>query len=443
VVIELGELTGDEGLPPPVPIHLTRRLIRQVGVSVLAVLTLFTVTASMPPTRHQVRLLWSTAYGEGDATMLTDSTLYVGAGSPGAPTLTAYDLATGRVRWRTPTGNPVAGLLPVLDGVLVMPDSTGDVRIPQPDGSFLNSTQVTGTLARDPDTGRVLWRRPGDVLRQFADSVLLGESDGEGRLTRLRVIGTRDGQTRWSLPVHGVEAWDVAATRDDRPTQIVLTDSSGALTVIDYAGGQTVRTGRIRWNGPSGPPDSAVSTSLAMIGDYLVISRADNTAQISTIYARATLQELWQVTGFVLDCGPVLCTMDGSGLVGRDPPTGRPRWQAGDMANVWNLGNGRILADSPTARGPHQLIDAATGRLIGDPVRGEATWVYAPLPRSVLILGVAATEPGVSTVVRLDLDNGARALLGTIQEADYFGCQSVPGYLTCVRPGKLEITSVG
>jgi hypothetical protein len=257
------------------------------------------------------------------------------------------------------------------------------------------------------------------------------------------VIGLRDGRIRWRRPISGVEAWDVAESGDGRPAQIVLIDAAGAVTELDYADGQITHTGRIRWNGPHGGSDSAVLTSLVMFGGYLVISRSDNTAQASTVYRLATLRELWQANGFVLDCGPVLCTMDGSGLVGRDPTTGRPRWQAGDLAGVWNLGHGRILTDAPTARGPHQLIDAATGRLIGDPVRGEATWINAPLPRSVLILGIAATAPGLSTVVRLDLDTGARSLLGTIQEADYFGCQGVPGYLTCVRPGRLEITAVG
>jgi outer membrane protein assembly factor BamB len=442
VVIDLGELTGAEGLPPPAPVRLTRRLIRQIAVSVVAVLTLGTVTASIPPNRPEIRQLWSAPFGEGDASMLTGSTLYLSRGTAGNPTLTAYDLATGRVRWRTSTGDPVNGLLPVTDGVLLMPESVGDVRIRQDDGSFLNSTQITRTLARDSDTGRLLWSQGGDVMREFGDSVLLGESDDQGRLTRMRVIGLRDGVTRWSRPVRGVEGWDVAKI-GGRPAQIVLTDAAGALTLLDYADGQTVRTGKLLWHGPPQQQDSGVSTDLVMIGDYLVISRSDNTAQVSTVYRLATLQELWHVDGFVLDCGPALCTMDGSGLVGRDPATGRPRWRVPGMANVWNLGHGRILADSPSARGPHQVIDAASGRTIGYPVRGDATWVYAPLPRSVMILGIEATDPGASTVIRLDLDTGAPSLLGTIKEADYYGCQGVPGYLTCVRPGKLEVTAVG
>jgi outer membrane protein assembly factor BamB len=440
VVIELGVLTGDEDPPPPAPVRLTRRTIRQVAVSVVAVLTLFTVTASIPPTRHHVRVLWSAAYGEGDATMLTDTTLYLSDDAPGRPTLSAYDLATGRVRWTAPTGDPVPGLLPVLDGVLVTPGSEGDVRIPQPDGSFLNSTQVTRTEGRDPDTGRVLWRRPGDVLREFGDSVLLGESDDQGRLTRLRVVGLRDGTARWSRPVQGVEAWDVAET-GGRPTKIVLVSASGLLTLIDYADGRTVRTAQVEWNRP--PRPNGVSTNLLAFGEYLVISRADESAQVSTVYRLATLRQLWHVDGFVMDCRPALCTADLNGLVGHDAATGRPRWRATGMANAWNLGDGRILADAPASRGPHQIIDATTGRPIGDPVRGQATWLYTPRSGSVLILGLAPNRPGVSTVVRLDLDTGGRTLLGTIEEADYFGCQGVAGYLACVRPGRLEVTAVG
>jgi PQQ-like domain len=439
-VIELGELPREEPLLPPAPVRLTRRLVRQIVLSAVAVLTLCTVTGSIVPVRHEVHRLWSTPYGEGDAMIVEGGTLYLSRGSVGQQHLTAFDLPTGRVRWSTPA-DAGSGVVEVLDRVLIEAASTGDVEIPQPDGSILHSTQVDSTMVRDADTGRELWRHPGDALRVYTTSVLLGESNSQGKLIRLTVVGLRDGVTRWTRAVHAVDGWDVAAT-GEQPTEIVLADPSGVLTVLDYADGRTGRTGKVRWLAQQ-QPDDGISTSLTVIGDYLVVTLSTNTAQASTVYRRSTFQKLWHANGFVLDCGPVLCTSDDRSVVGRDPVTGQVRWSAPGMGTVWYVGDGRLLADAPTTAGPHQIIDAVSGRRIGDAVRGDATWVYFPVPPAVVVLGSAPGRPGLNTVIRLDLRNGSRSLLGTIQQAEYSGCQAVPGYLTCVRPDKIDIIAVG
>ncbi|MEV6843244.1 hypothetical protein [Actinoplanes sp. NPDC051411] len=443
-VIELGELTRDGETPPPVPpVRFDRRLIRQATVAVLTVLTVLGVTGSTPSVRHAVRPLWSTAYGEGDSMELDETTLYAGQRQDGGVTLTAYDLATGRKRWAVPAGDETVPLRPVVGGVLVIPETTYDVRVPQDDGTFMVQTNTSSTVARDAGTGRALWTMPGDAIETYPGSVLLGESDGQGSLTRLRVVGLRDGVTRWSTPVHDVNVWAVAvADAGGRPTRLVLGDPSGMLTVLDYADGSTLHSGRVSGQWPR-IDDSGVYASLAVIGDRLVVSRADNESNESTVYRLDDFQELWHSEGFVIDCGKVLCSMEATGLVGRDPATGRPLWRRSDLSGMWPVANGRFLGNGAGSLGPYQLVDSATGRGVGDVVRGEPTWTGSIPAGAVLLVGVVAGDYHLSSVTQFDLDTGASYLLGTIREVVHFGCQSTPGYLVCARPDGLEVTAVG
>jgi hypothetical protein len=438
-VIELGELTPDP--LPPAPMRVTRRLVRQVGLSVIAVLTLFTVTGSVTPVRHQVRLLWSTPFSQGDSEMIDDDLLFVDRASAGTPSLSAYDLATGRMRWRSTTDTAVNGLTPVVGGVLLTPQNGDAFAIRGPDdGSFRYATQVVATVARNAASGRVLWRQAGDERAAFGDSALLSRSDVRGRLTSLRVVGLRDGVTRWTRSVPDVDSWAVGHD-GDRPTVIVLADSSGTVTVLDYATGRPLGTGRVPWYTPQ-QLDSDIAV-VQVIGDYLVITRSNHSPEVATIYRLATLQELWHTASIMLDCGPILCTTDAAGLTGHDPTTGRVRWQVPGLGFAWNLGGGRLLADSGATRGPNEILDAATGRPFGVAVRGEGTWDDTPPEPYVVVLGLEPDEPSRSTIIRLDLGSGAISLVGTIAATGYYGCQAVPGYLTCIRQSTLEVTAVG
>jgi hypothetical protein len=444
-VIELGELTRDDDRPPPpVPVRLDRRLVRQVALAVLAVLTVLGVTGSTGSVRHNIRPLWGTAYEEGDSMALDDTTLYAGQRIDGLAFLTAYDLATGRKRWAVPSddGDTSIPLRPVVNGVLVMPKTTVDDSIPQDDGSFVIQTYTSSTIARDASTGRTLWTLPGDALGTYADSVLLGVTDGYGSLKRLSVAGLRDGVTRWTTELHDIDVWTIADA-GGTPRQILLGDPTGLITVLDYADGSTVHSGRVSGHGRR-VSGTAVYAGMQVLGDQLVVSRSDNEDIASTVYRLDDFQELWQFDGFVVGCGVVLCSMEEGGLSGRDPATGHVLWSRTDLNGVWPLpAGGRFLANGPSSLGPYQMVDSATGHGVGEAVRGEPTWTGSTLSGSVLLIGVVAENYHLSSVIRLDLDTGRSYLLGAITETVHFGCQSTPGYLVCARPDGLDVISVG
>jgi hypothetical protein len=440
-VIELGELPrdGDASAPSP-PLRVDRRRVRPVAAVVLGLLTALGVTGSTPSVRHTLRPLWSTAFSEGDSMTVDATTLYAGRRQDGSVALSAFDLATGRLRWAVPAGEERLPLRPV-GGVLVMPAGSYDARIPQDNGTFLVQTYTSRTIARDAGTGRALWTLPGDALETYPGSVLLGESDGHGSLNRLRVAGLRDGVTRWTIPVRDVDVWGVAEA-GGRPTDIVLGDRSGRLTVLRYADGSTERSGRMRGPGPPRTGNGGY-TSLEVAGDRIMISRADNESDKSTVYRLDTFQELWQSRGFVVGCGVVFCSLEAEGLAGRDPATGRVLWRRTDLNGIWPLADGHFLSNGSSSSGPYQLVDAATGRGLGDAVRGEPTWTGAAPIGSALLVGVVVADPRLSSVVQLDLDTGASYLLGTVPDAEHYGCQTSPGYLVCARPDRLDVTAVG
>lgn len=440
-VIDLGELTHDQGPAPPAPpVRLDRRLFRQVAIVAIAVLTVLGATGSTASVRHNLRPLWTTAYGDGSSMTLDDTSLYAGRIEDGSATFSAFDLATGRKRWTVPTGVETVTPMADVDGVLIMPETVADLRIPQDDGTFMVQTSTSSTTARDAATGRALWTLPGSAIEAYPGSVLMGLSDRNGRLAGLRVVGLRDGGTRWRRSLRDIDVWGTSET-GGTPARVLLGDRSGLLTVIDYADGSTVRTGRV--SGFPWPGAGEGYAALHLIDDRLVITRADDRSHESVVYRLDDFRELWRFDGFVMDCGSVLCSMRENGLAGHDPDTGRQLWFRSDLNGVWPLAGGRFLGNGPSPQGPYQLVDPLTGRGVGDTVRGEPTWNGGAPSGAVLLVGVVPGDYHRSTVVQLDLGTGRSYLLGAIGQAGHFGCLSVPGYLACGRPGGIEVTAVG
>jgi outer membrane protein assembly factor BamB len=440
-VIVLGELTRDGEPAPPAPVRLHPRLFRRIAVLVIAVLTVLGATGSTPSVRHTLRSVWSIDYGEGDSMAVDDTTLYAGRNEDGNATLTAFDLATGRRRWSVPTGDETVSLRSTLGGVLVMPEAVSDARIPQGNGTFLVQTFTSSTIARDAATGRALWTLPGDALGIYPDSVLMGQADRNGNLTVLRVVGLRDGVPRWTRQLRDIDVWGIGE-RSGKPAGILLGDRSGLLTLVDYADGSTLHTGRVDapWRRN---PDNGVYGGVQVIGDRLIVEQAGEQANLSAVYRLDDFRELWRSDGFVIDCGTVLCTISDSGLTGHDPDTGRQLWYRYDLNGVWPVGHGRFLGNGPSSQGPYQLLDTRTGRGIGDTVRGEPTWTGGTPSGSVLLVGIVAGDYRRSTVIQLDLDTGRSYLLGAVEESAHFGCLNAPGHLVCAHPDGLEVTAVG
>ena len=417
-LIDLGELAGAAAEPVAAPVNVPR--LRRLALAVLAVAGLLALAASAPPAPPLVRQLWAVPYSPSDTLAVDGPSVFLNRGSP--PTLTAYDLRTGKLRWSRPSGAGVAdyGVVPAGDVLLV------------PTGG--------GTIALDAATGRQLWQSAGDAMPSVVSGdAVLAETDSAGLTTRLRLVGLRDGHERWRRAIAPAEQWTTLA-ESGRPTAIVAVGKTGDATVYGYADGAVRASARIPWNG-------VYSAALFAADPYVVVVRTASAQSVGTVYRVADLQPMWrtrELIGYVTGCGALLCTADVRGVAARDSATGREVWRRDDMNFVWNLGGDRLLlsAAANLASSTTALVDAATGRTIGRPVSGQQAF-SAGAGGSLLLLRGSTAPPGRTVVSRLDLVTGRQTVLGTVARIADQDCRGTPGYLLCPRGDTLTVTAIG
>ncbi|WP_030434268.1 PQQ-binding-like beta-propeller repeat protein [Actinoplanes subtropicus] len=419
-LIDLGDVAGAAAEPVAAPVDVPR--LGRVALAMVAVGGLLAQAASAPPAPALVRPLWSAAYQPSDTMALDGRTVYLNRSGPaGPPTVTAYDLATGKARWSTPSGAEVTdyGVLPAGDVLLV------------PTGG--------GTTALDAATGERLWRSAGEAVPSVVrGDALVAGADQSGLTTELRLVGLRDGRERWRRAIAPAEQW-ITLAEGGLPTAIVAVTRTGDATVYGYADGAVRAHARIPWNG-------VYSAALFAADPYVVVVRTASAQSVGTVYRTSDLRPLWrtrELIGYVTGCGALICTADVRGVAGRDAATGREVWRRDDLNYVWNLGGDRLLlsAAANLASATTVLVDAATGRTIGRPVGGQQAF-SAGVAGSLLLLRESRTPPGRTVVSRLDLATGRQTPLGTVERIADQDCRGTPGYLLCPRGDTLTVTAV-
>jgi outer membrane protein assembly factor BamB len=428
-LIDLGDVAGAVAEPAAAPVDLRR--LRRLAPAVLAVAGLLALAGSAAPAPSLVRPLWTAAFRPSDTMAFEGRTVYLNRTSPAGPAaVTAYDLPTGELRWTTPTGAAVAdqGVRPAGDVLLVPTASRSDHR------------SAHGTVALDAATGGQLWRSDGDASPSAArGDALLAETDQFGVTTGLRLVRLHDGHQLWRQAIAPAEQWTTLA-EGGRPTAIVTVTRTGDATVYRYEDGTVRHRGRIPWNG-------VYSATLFPADPYLVVVRTASAQTVATIYRAADLRPLWrseELIGYVTGCGTLICTAGVPGVAGRESDTGREVWRRDDMNFVWDLGGGHLLlsAAANLASATTVLVDAATGRTIGRPFRGQQAF-SADAAGSLLLLRGTRTQPDRTAVNRLDLADGRQTVLGTVEPVVEQDCRGTPGYLLCPRGDTLTVTAVG
>ncbi|MEV0897223.1 PQQ-binding-like beta-propeller repeat protein [Actinoplanes sp. NPDC049802] len=428
-LIDLGD-AGAATEAAAAPVNLPR--LRRQALVVLTAVGLAATTASAPPAPSLVRPLWTTALQPSDTVAMDSRTVYLTRSSPSGPAeVVAYDLHTGRLRWSTPTGDAY-GVQPVADVVLVTigPSPIGSTSFPA----------GPRTIALDAATGTRLWQSAGaSSPSPVSSGVLLAETGRSGATTVLRLVARRDGRQLWRRSITPAEEW-TTITDGGRPTSVVTVTATGETTVYGYDDGALRHRSRIPWNG-------VYSATFFPVGAQLVVIRTASAQTAATIYRAADLRRLWrsdELIGYVTGCGPLICTAGVRGVAGRDPATGGQTWRRDDMRFVWNLGAGRLLlsAAADLASATTVLVDAATGRTIGRPLRGQEAFVVGPAG-SLTLLRATETPDDRTAVTRLDLADGRQTSLGTVDRLAEQACQGVPGYLLCPRGASLTVIAVG
>ncbi len=443
-LIDLGEASHDAP-EHVVPVNVPR--VRRLALAVVAIAGMLTLSGAVAPGPAAVRPLWTAPLRDEESVTLTDDTAYLDTyAAAGEARLTAYDLATGAVRWTVPAGTGVSWNGPAPAGdVLLVPTDHAMVSEKVADGTYSIAFNRT-TIALDARTGAERWRTAGEVQPAFLDgSALITEFDDHAHLTRLRRVGLADGRELWSRATPATASWALL-WQADRPSEIVTATAAGEIRFYRYADGSLRFTGRLPWR--IGRTQAA---DLYAAGSYLAVRRSEVSSAGSTIYRPDDLTELWRTgdrTGFVTACGPLLCSISETEVVGRDPATGRERWRYAGVQGVRALTPDRLLLEQDSLDGTRLLVDAATGRAIGPPPTGQAAWAHTAFGEgapggSVFILRRTREPPGQVAVTRLEVATGKQSLLGTVGPIGEQTCVAATRYLACRAADKLIVTAVG
>ncbi|WP_436526827.1 outer membrane protein assembly factor BamB family protein [Actinoplanes sp. HUAS TT8] len=426
-VIELGDLSSPTADPPP---PSSRPAARFRGWPlVVALLCALALGASAAPPPPLVRQLWTTGATEQDGFAIGADAVYVVRRTG----MTAYDLATGAVRWRRASPLRYGDLttMQVTDGMVLLGGPPEFVTAPgYPSAAMAFPTEL---IALDAATGADRWRSPGEVFRTTPDAVLLADRDAHGELHTMRMVGARDGVVRWTRPL--TRALDLRPG----PGQIVAT-AIGEIATYRYDDGTPIATRPIETG------DDWQNSATLLDDDRLFVTRADPRGATITAYRLDDLSTLWSrrtlrgadVTG----CGPVICLSSGAELSGLDAATGTTRWSRTGWAGVDVAGSGRLLAYSTSESPEHALMDAATGQVLGRPAPGWPTPTGGSDGTDTLIRA-STTDPDRSVVSRIDSAAGRIIPIGTIASPATGPCSGGGRFLLCRRPDALVVTALG
>jgi hypothetical protein len=428
--IELGEISSAPDAEPPAEFDL--RLIRELALAFSLLFCLIGAAGSARPAPPGVRPLWSVPISDADGTTLGPDTLYLHRGT----SLTAYDLATGAVRWQTRIEETL-GYAQLAGGLLLLP---ADPQTGHRGNVFTEFSRTTVALAAD--TGARLWRAPGEPMIVDGGTALMADFTDSAAYARLRLVRLADQSTIWQRDTPGVTTVTFGMAGDS-PGKVVMVTDQGQAEVLRFADGGVIARARIGWARPL--PDHEQFNDVAVSGDHLVVNRNEQSRAELSVYRLDTLEPLWRADGtdgFAFPCGGGVCFSNTQSLTSYDADTGRVRWRVPGSGGAWSATADRVVVDEAGGDGEQYLIDADTGARVGANSPGETVWNTEP-DEALLVLEPTESPPQRTSITRWDVATGRRDLLGAIDRIVVNRCQAVARYLGCYQDDAYTVTAVG
>jgi outer membrane protein assembly factor BamB len=413
VVIDLGFARGepDEYATP------TRRTVPDWFAPVLiAVAVLFSSAASAAPPPPPLAPVLSLPIGAADSYALTDPQLLL-AQTLGR--LSAYDLATGRLRWQVDATTP-AYRVRTTDGLVLMrPWAIGRAD--------------PATTALSLADGAVRWSHVGSIVPVDGSPVLLAVSAvrslyGNGRRVEgpIAALDAMTGHTRWQVPVAQTAVLlGLPGPAGSGPRMLLLEDGRVAQ-VRDLATGQVLASAVL-------PPADYGPGNPTLVGGTLLLHHPEGDATAVTAYDPATLAPRWtRPAGQAYDieeCGRLACLTGPRGVRAVDPADGTPVWYRHDWRSVEQRGALLLAYGEPTAEGELLgIVDPDTTRLLVDlhgwrAVPGEGGGDHLLVTRE--------EDGGARTMVAVATPGGALPRPLADLPPGTGDCQAVPARLVC------------
>lgn len=391
------------------------RAPRPVLVLGVLVAVLLTLTAAGPPARTMRPVLSAGGTAAAAFTLGPDAlyTATFGANPNSESGIRRYALPGGEQLWATALPQNVQHL--TLDGGVLLARSGSAPRM-----SFLDAVD-----------GRVMWHLedPNATVVTLSRGRALLRTDAEDGSTELRLVSARTGVTIWSRVVEEVgEILNDDLFTDD-PDRIVALGVDGHVTTLQFADGSVLGEGELGVRLPelSDGTFQADFVGVTVSGDQLYMSRRDQGRASLSAYGLPELTRRWRTeggpTGFVHDCGPVLCITDTRWVSGLDPSDGSVRWSDPAWSNAFRQGNGQLLAYDQQENPESAILDARTGA------------VRRKLGRTVTVGRLELREDqkiaGRTWVAVADATDGTVRTVGSMETGAPYGCMASGVYLAC------------
>lgn len=318
----------------------------------------------------------------------------------------------------------------------------------QGDGPILtsNANGSQATVARDRDTGAVVWSARTPFVTPAPDAGVVvrtdpirwiptegeGEWESEGEFSRFEwydrvVVADRDtGVARWSE--RSEDGWRVAVGE----VAVVLLDRDGTLDVRELETGRT----RASFTLPEAEPDS-----LSVVGDTVVAASTESASPVVRGHPLDAPTRPWEATVEVGDPGGMLATRefvqvwDGSETSLVDFRDGRTYTVPGDRTERARLLDSVIFFIDSAYR-IREVVNRTTGDVIADLTGWQLVEPGTDSPDHLLL---SSSPPTGGTILgRLDLATGEMSYLGHVP-AWLSGCHSFDRGLVCSGQGGLSL----
>lgn len=444
-VIELGDVSS----APPGPERreagpeFDPRSWRRIAAVAVVLVCLLALAASGRPGTPMVHEVWSIHPTADYAMSVRPDGVFVHQRTMGAAEVVAYELTSGKVRWRRPVEGVPLYLTDGEEAGLLLIRADEKVRqITFEDGGMGVVAYGGHTTALDARTGDRLWQQPGEVMNATRDTLLFAERQSDGKVSSLRLVRPRDGTVVWRRELSGVEQVMVPSL----PDRIVTADSAGTITVLRYSDGTEVHERRLPWS--TSRPGLGIDTYVAELNGLLVIIQNDpRKSEIST-YRLDSLEQLWRTQkgpyAYAQDCGPVLCLAETTAITGVDALTGRQLWRLPGFSGVTQVAEDRLLASVPGPEPGRQVVlEPDTGRQIGPGGTGWALTTGADAESVIVLRRIIEEHRAYSTISHLDLETGRSLRIGAIDGVDGHQCTPAGRHMVCDQGGRLVVTAVG
>lgn len=422
VTIDLGE---DWAAPDDPPARPRRRPPGAALAALLVVAVLLLIGGSAAP-RPPFVLLADVSVPGITATEVGGDAVFVSTQSGGRRTIARYALDGGAPIWQVSQAGPASGLV-YLAGADVLMVSSFDY--PQGHEQF---------VVLDAATGGQLWQSAGGIVfgGPPASRYELMRMDDPDGSPRMRYLDMRNGRTIWSRTVPDLTQ---VVTADDqtRPEAagFLLGYPDGTVLLLARDTGEVLGTGQLDPLvpvGPGGAPEPERSALINVVhGRLIVVEGTAGPVTTVSAYELPGITLQWSLSGqlpvYPQECGPNVCLSGNSPVVAVDPATGSVVWRSSGPVGVADLGGGRLLGYQGENGQAVSVLDAGTGRPVGD----LGNWTPLAVPEGNL---VSKPEVDDYRYTWFGVLVPARAVvlpLGRLGGLSTGGCQSHEDLLLC------------